>query len=351
MKLFETFEAIRLHQENLIFITNDGFLYYVYNPEYKFWSKYSNAGNDRLTVANYNDVTKEELTEAMNGVFPKSENDFMRLCNPSQLYIRDMLFLLKEDYVNYMEDKIIYRAIHRFLLESDICHKSYENIQKLLDVAVANHYDNTQVVAQIKELSLKIIGRDIYKSEIGIIDGHDHSSYFWIMPARIIDYKDTTDPDSVAVMQSCEISIEENNVDQYLTPFLYKHFDEELDANKKRKSVSGFEWYLEHNFFTFDQMTNVLKDIADTVDALASEKETEYTKKLKIKRGIATYQLLYAKNLNKEQIADYNTNRPVVDDTETSLIIDFYQRFTYRMEYMMKVGKEKGYNLISFMGP
>lgn len=28
-----------------------------------------------------------------------------------------------------------------------------------------------------------------------------------------------------------------------------------------------------------------------------------------------------------------------------------YQRFTYRMEYMMKVGKEKGYDLISFMGP
>ena len=25
--------------------------------------------------------------------------------------------------------------------------------------------------------------------------------------------------------------------------------------------------------------------------------------------------------------------------------------FLYRMEYMLKVGKEKGYNLISFMGP
>lgn len=48
---------------------------------------------------------------------------------------------------------------------------------------------------------------------------------------------------------------------------------------------------------------------------------------------------------------NYNANRPTEDDTEVELIIDFYQRFLYRMKYMMKVGKEKGYNLISFMGP
>ena len=55
--------------------------------------------------------------------------------------------------------------------------------------------------------------------------------------------------------------------------------------------------------------------------------------------------------MSEEQIKEYNANRPQKDDTEISLIIDFYQRFIYRMEYMLKVGKEKGYNLISFMGP
>jgi hypothetical protein len=157
--------------------------------------------------------------------------------------------------------------------------------------------------------------------------------------------------DSVAEMRSIEISIEEGNVDQYLTPFLYKYFDEELEANKCRRDVSGFEWYLEHNFFTYDQMSHILKDIADTVDALISVKETEYTKKLKIKRGMETYQLLYAKNLSDDEVTEYNANRPTEDDTEVALIVDFYQRFLYRMEYMMKVGKEKGYDLISFMGP
>ncbi len=351
MKLFDKFEAVKFRQENLIFITHDGYLYYIYNPKYKHWRKHRNAGNDHLTVANYDEVTKAELTDAMNGVFPKSENDFMRLCNPSQLCIRDMLGLLREDYAKYMSDNTIYHTIHCFLLESDICHKSFEGIQKLLASAVTNHYDNAQVVSQIKDLSLKIIGRDIFRREIGIVDGHDSSSYFWIMPVRIIDYEDTGALDSVAEMRSAEISIEEDDVAQYLTPFLYEYFDEELEANKQRKDVSGFEWYLEHNYFTFEQMVSVLKDIEDTVDALASGKETEYTKKLKLKRGTATYQLLYAKDLNAEEVAAYNANRPTEDNTEVDIVIDFYQRFLYRMEYMLKVGKEKGYNLISFMGP
>lgn len=351
MKLFGAFEAVKFYQENLIFITHNGYLYYVYNPKYNHWRKHSNAGNDHITVANYDNVTKEELMDAMNGVFPKSENDFMRLCNPSQLCIRDMLELLKEDYAKYISDNNLYHTIHYFLLESDICHKSFEMIKKVLDAAVANHYDSARVVAQVKELSLKIIGRDIFKREIGIVDGHDSSSYFWIMPVRVIDYDDTADLDSVAEMRSAEISIEVDDVAQYLTPFLYEYFDEELEENKKRKNVSGFEWYLEHNYFTYEQMAHILKDIADTVDALASGKETEYTKKLKIKRGTATYQLIYAKDLNAEEVAAYNANRPTEDSTEVDLVIDFYQRFLYRMEYMMKVGTEKGYNLISFMGP
>lgn len=131
MKLFNGFEAVKFSQENMIFITHNGYLYYIYEPKYKYWRKHRNAGNDHLTVANYDDVAKEELIDAMNGVFPKSENDFMRLCNPSQLCIRDMLGLLKEDYAKYMSDSTIYHTIHCFLLESDICHKTFEGIKKI----------------------------------------------------------------------------------------------------------------------------------------------------------------------------------------------------------------------------
>ena len=321
MKLFAEFEAVKFPEENLIFVTHNKYLYYIYNPKYEVWRKHRNAGNDRITVSNYQDINRAELEAAMNGVFPEKETDFMRLCHPGQLCIRDMLYLFEEDYANYMSDYAIYHTVHEFLLESSICYKAFEEIKKVFEKAVARQQTNHQILRNIKKLCSKMIGRDIFKKEIGIVDGHDSSSYFWIMPVRVIDYKDSASRDCVAKMRSVEISIEENDVGQYLTPFLYKYFDEELKANKKRRDVTGFEWYLEHNFFTYDSIRNILGDIKDTIEALSSGRETEYTQKLK------------------------ETN------TEIELIIDFYHRFIYRMEYMMCVGKEKGFDLISFMGP
>ena len=40
----------------------------------------------------------------MGGQFPNKETDFMRLCYPSELCIRDMLDLFNEDYPSYMSD-------------------------------------------------------------------------------------------------------------------------------------------------------------------------------------------------------------------------------------------------------
>ena len=351
MKLFDGFEAIKFIQENLIFITHNGYLYYIYKPKYNYWEKYDNAGNVHITVANYPSVTREELISAMKGCFPEKETDFMRMCNPSQLCIRDVLDLLKEDYTRYMSDYSIYRSIHRLLLRSDICHKSFVEIKKLLDKALELSQNESQVYDNIKELCFKILGKDIFKKEIRIVDYYYGSSCFGIRPVRVVKYSDADHYNNVVAMSGMEISIEEDDIDQYLTPFLYKYFDDKLEANKNRSDANGFEWYLTHNFFTFSSITNILADIKDTIDALSTGRENEFTSKLKEKRGYATYQLLYAKNLTKEQIEEYNANRPKEDDTEIELIIDFYNRFIYRMEYMLKVGKENGYDLISFMGP
>lgn len=356
MKLFDDFEIVKCPEENLLFVTHNGYLYYIYDPEYRHWKKHGNAGNDRITVGRYPDVTKEEIEAATGGVFPSKRTDFTRSLLPSELCLADMFGLLHEDYPDYMSDDSIYDSVDRFLSESNIRYKSYLRLKEIFDNALTLSHE--QILTKIKELSYEIIGRDIFKEEIGIVDGHDASSYFWIMPVRVIDYSNTNSLDNVSEMRSAEISIEENDVDQYLTPFLYKYFDKELEANKKRGDiswadnyVSGFEWYLTHNFYTFEAVSDILNDIRDTINALSSGRETEYTAKLKEKRGTATYKLVFARNLTKEQIEEYNANRPTQDDTEAALLIDFYHRFIYRMEYMIRVGKEKGYNLISFMGP
>lgn len=364
MKIFDKFEAVRFPEENLVFVTRDSFLYYIYYQKYEYWKKYSNAGNDSITVENYQDISKDELMRIMNGKFPTKETDFMRLCNPRQLKTGDMLALLEEDYSYYMNDRLIKNTVHNILLESNIAFKSYIEIDKVLKDNLLKYEQNNDVLAHIKELSLKIIGRDIFKKEIGIVDGHDPSSYFYIMPVRVIDYVDTEDYDNVAMMRSCEISIEEDDIDQYLTPFLYKYFDKNLEANMKRvddfwvddneiehmEYINDFDWY-SNNYYTYESIKNILEDIKDTINDLSLGNDSEYTLKLKEKRGIETFKLIYAKNMSQDQIDEYNANRPTEDDTEINLIVDFYNRFIYRMEYMMKVGEENGYNLITFMGP
>ena len=294
MKLFDDFEAVRFPEENLLFITNRTYLYYIYDPVKDLWRKHRNAGNDNISVANYQEVTKEEIMDAMGGIFPSKETDFMRLCNPGQLWIRDMMDLLKEDYPDYMSEWAISNTIHEFLLSSNICYKSYLELRKLLDNALKFSWDNECTLGKIKELSYTLLGKDIFEPEIGIIDGHDSSSYFWIMPVKILDYSNTADLFSVDEMRSLEISIEEDDVYHYLSPFLFKHFDEELEVNKKREGVDGFEWYLEYNYYTFESMNSVLEDIRDTMEALTSGRENEFTEKLK---KSSTYELLYCKRL------------------------------------------------------
>lgn len=365
MKLFDDFDAVWFSEENLIFVTKNEYIYYIYNPKWDSWHKHRNAGNDYITVENYKDVTKEELTEAMGGVFPAKETDFLRLCNPIKLRFDDFLKLLDDDFSEYMADETIDDAVYRFLSESDILSFSYKKLNELFSKAIELHLNNEYVIAQITDLSSIVIGRNIFKEEIRIVDGHDHRSYFWIMPVRVVDYSNTNSIDMVAKMKSVEISIEENDVDQYLTPFLYKYFDEELEANKKRVEhcwedddgnkqytyIKGFSWYLDYNYYTFDFIRKILNDINDTIDALSLGKENEYTTKLRVKRGWQTNTLIYAKDMTQEQIDEYNANRPTEDHTSPELLIDFYRRFVYRMEYMLAVGEEKGYNLISFMGP
>ena len=330
MKLFEGYEAVKFCEEDMIFITKNEYLHYIYEAKYDRWRKHDNAGNDHITVDRYPDVSIKELIDAMHGVFPEKETDFMRLCHPSQLWISNMLELLREDYGNYMSDYSVYDTVEKFLSKSNKSHRSFEEVKKLLDNAKELRHDNQQVINDILELSFEVIGRDVFKNRIGIVDGYDGSSYFGIMPVKVIDYSDTDYSENVAEMRSLEISIEEDDVYKYIAHFLYKHFDDELEANKNRHGVDGFEWYSTHNFFTFGSVKSILKDIKDTVGALEYGRETEFTAELKERTRVGVHGF---------------------GDEEKELIIDFYHRFIYRMEYMMKVAEENGYDLISIMGP
>ena len=116
---FYAVEAVKFPEEDKILIAIGGYLYYSYNCKYKRWEKNKNAGNEQITVENYPEVSKEELIDAMDGSLPTDETDFMRRCHPSELWIRDMMDLLREDYEEFLSECRNIHIVHELLLEAD----------------------------------------------------------------------------------------------------------------------------------------------------------------------------------------------------------------------------------------
>ena len=63
MKLFDNFEAIKFPEENSIFITKGGYLYYIYDSEHDYWKKYKNAGGPTHKTA-YSNLNKAEYEKS-----------------------------------------------------------------------------------------------------------------------------------------------------------------------------------------------------------------------------------------------------------------------------------------------
>ena len=193
---------------------------------------------------------------------------------------------------------------------------------------------------------------------IKIKEGHDGSSYFWIMPVKIKDTnKNTDDIDNIEECRELEISIEEEDIRAYLFPLLLEVFNDELEANKKRnveminyirpEVTSSFEWYLTYNFFEYEDIENLIERIKHISILLEKDYNNPQLDEIKMDYDWLIYFLPeydrkkeYSKE-EKDKLIENNKN----------YIIDFYSRFTKYMENMIKEGKEKGYTLISFMGP
>lgn len=98
--------------------------------------------------------------------------------------------------------------------------------------------------------------------QIPIVEGHDGSSYFWIMPVRHVEVSD----DNWYGIEECreqEISIEEDDIGEFLYFFLEKYFDPDYPYGQVRDRYcgSGFEWNLEYNIYTYETIREMLDEI------------------------------------------------------------------------------------------
>jgi hypothetical protein len=182
------------------------------------------------------------------------------------------------------------------------------------------------------------------KKIIEIIGGHDPSSYFWIRPTRYNNKNKHDYWENFDCYKELEISIEDGNVDCFLSYFLFKYFDGNYKYNLLRNGCSGFEWYLEHNFFSFDSIEAMLKDIEDKIGLLKNDYNNPKLNELKDK-----FSIYYVMD-NVPRDFDFKDEQMVIGQN-VDVIIDFYNRLIMIMRNMISEGKSNGYEMISVMGP
>lgn len=194
---------------------------------------------------------------------------------------------------------------------------------------------------------------------IEIKEGHDPSSYFWIMPVKVRDMtKDANDIDNVDEYRKLEISIEEENIRAFLFPLLLKYFDDELPENLQRYDnhvvtytngiQTTFEWYLTYNYYTMQSIQEMINEIKSIIELL---KDDYNSTKLDYIKEDYDWILYLDHRVNTKNLPYDKNERIKLTENYKDVIINFYNRFIKYMENMIKEGKEKGYTLISLMGP
>lgn len=180
--------------------------------------------------------------------------------------------------------------------------------------------------------------------------GHDPGACFWIMPVKCHS-TECFGWESVEECKSAEISLDEFDVDGFLSYFFKRHFDATLIYNQQRHDdVHGvkdlcfpaeFEWYLTYNFYTYDGIQAMIEDIRQVMDAIECGGLEEAP--LELSREIKNWFFT---------VTDSSTDRAAAEAlafASPSVVMDYYRSFISHMEEMMAAYPD--WPLISVMGP
>lgn len=173
--------------------------------------------------------------------------------------------------------------------------------------------------------------------QIEIQDRHNTSSYFWIEPATELD-SCAKGEFGVDYASDARISIEESYVYDYLACFLKKHYKPENHKVCRGENNQYFEWNLDPNLYKYHDMEEIISEIKETCHILKSDfndKRLDEWKKYSIGANF----------INKEK----RLERTKFIERHIEMIIDFYKRFCFQIEQMMK--HYPNYECIDFMGP
>lgn len=192
--------------------------------------------------------------------------------------------------------------------------------------------------------------------DLEIEEGHNSGSCFWIMPVKIVtpDYQcqeGEQEDNGIVECIAAEISIEEGNIEAFLWNFFTRHFNHDLSMKYREldggAEYNGFEWYLTHNVYTYDEIRNLLADIQEKLPLM-----NENLNSTILEPFVRLFQKPSSTKIINRQFfqVDYTVAEIHAYRSEhLGLFIDFYERFCKRMEKMLR--DNPTYNHISVMGP
>ena len=181
--------------------------------------------------------------------------------------------------------------------------------------------------------------------QITIVEGHDGSSYFWIMPVTLMGGA----KEEVQEYRTEEISIEESDIHDYLYVFLEKYFDPDFPYERISSDCccrsKEFEWNLEYNLYTYETVRAMLVDIEKCIDLLGKNYDDPYLED--VKKGYR-WDSFVAREVGIDEKLTSKEEKEIIR-SNIQVATDFYKRFVRRMRAMMDHSPD--YNLITFMGP
>ena len=156
---------------------------------------------------------------------------------------------------------------------------------------------------------------------------HDSGAYFWIQPVTV-EEKSEDKLQQVKEYADAEISISDICFGDFLYGIMKKHYDAKLIYNQQRhiditESNEVFEWYLVHNFYTYECMEKMLVEYEELTSIL----ETDDVEKIK-----EIYKLNFRQHFKDTEKQEY-TDALYVEDCKR--VRAFLVNFVSLMRAMM----------------
>ncbi|MCL2147621.1 MAG: hypothetical protein FWH52_07420, partial [Synergistaceae bacterium] len=317
---------------------------------FKYWSKFELQPVEKLSLKMSINQIPSEITDGTNHSNFDANIVFSDLLGNYINELTVQTFHIESEYNNFTHKEVQRFRRYIFLTSGEFGFSITHQLGRRLggwyhlELRNQNHFtcDGIELVTKpykkVKE-SFKPV------RQIVIVEGHDYSSYYWIQPVKQLSSQDEGDY-GFEEFEEGKISIEQDDVFQFLRHFLLKYFDEKFEYIDRASYYEGvFADYLEHNIYTYDTVRAMIAEIRTVADMLINDFDNPDL--AEVKSYFSPYTFYEKKNRRAVDITPEEKNE--IFRANIDIAIDFYERFCRRMESMMAHAPQ--YNQISFMGP